>query len=95
MAETVLEVRGLRTHFPILSKLLRRQIGKVRAVDGVDLALAAGEVLGIVGESGSGKTTAGKSILRLIEPTDGQIIFESRDITHLSQSAMMPLRQRM
>jgi oligopeptide/dipeptide ABC transporter ATP-binding protein len=95
MAETLLEVRGLRTYFPVLSKLLRRPVGQVRAVDGIDLTLAAGEVLGIVGESGSGKTTAGKSILRLIEPTEGKILFESRDITHLSQSAMMPLRRRM
>ena len=95
MAENLLEVRGLRTHFPILSKILRRRIGAVRAVDGVDLDVKPGEVLGIVGESGSGKTTAGKSILRLIEPTGGNIVFEGRDITHLPATAMLKLRQRM
>ena len=95
MVENLLEVRGLRTHFPILSKILRRRIGSVRAVDGVDLDVKPGEVLGIVGESGSGKTTAGKSILRLIEPTAGSIVFEGCDITHLPAAEMLPLRQRM
>jgi len=95
MTERLLEVRDLHTHFPIVSRLLRRRLGSVRAVDGVDLALAAGEVLGIVGESGSGKTTTGKTILKLIEPTSGSIIFEGRDITRLRARAMMPLRRRM
>jgi oligopeptide/dipeptide ABC transporter ATP-binding protein len=95
MAETLLELRQLRTHFPIRSRLLRRQIGSVRAVDGVDLQLAAGEVLGIVGESGSGKTTTGKTILKLIEPTGGAILFEGSDITRLPPARMMPLRRRM
>jgi oligopeptide/dipeptide ABC transporter ATP-binding protein len=95
MAENLLEVAGLRTHFPILSRLLRRRVGAVRAVDGVDLALAPGEVLGIVGESGSGKTTVGKSILRLVDPTEGTIRFEGQDITRLPQSALMQVRRRM
>ena len=95
MVENLLEVRGLRTHFPILSKILRRRVGSVRAVDGVDLDVKPGDVLGIVGECGSGKTTAVKSILRLIEPTAGSIVFEGRDITHLPAAEMLPLRQRM
>ena len=95
MAEPLLEVAGLKTHFPILSKLLRRRVGTVKAVDGVDFAVAPGEVLGIVGESGSGKTTVGKSILRLIQPTEGSIRFEGRDITTLPAAEMMPLRARM
>ncbi len=95
IAAPLLEVRGLRTHFPIISRILRRRVGTVRAVDGVDLTVMQGEVLGIVGESGSGKTTTGKSILRLIEPTDGQIVFEGRDITRLPARDMLPLRRRM
>ena len=95
MAEPLLEVRGLTTHFPILSKMLRRRTGSVRAVDGVDLTLHEGEVLGIVGESGSGKTTTGKTILKLIEPTAGSIVFGGRDITRLSRADMMPLRRQM
>jgi oligopeptide/dipeptide ABC transporter ATP-binding protein len=91
----LLELRGLATHFPILSKLLRRRVGAVRAVDGVDLDVNRGEVLGIVGESGSGKTTIGKTILRLVEPTAGSIRFEGRDITRLSPAELLPLRRRM
>jgi len=95
MHERLLDVRGLRTHFPIVSKILRRRIGSVRAVDGVDLSLGAGDVLGVVGESGSGKTTTGKTILKLIEPTEGSIVFEGRDITRLPAREMIPLRRRM
>jgi len=95
MTRELLATRDLRTHFKVFSSVLRRVVNVVRAVDGVDLSVDAGEVLGIVGESGSGKTTTGKTILKLIEPTAGQIRFEQRDITHLSPAEMMPLRRQM
>jgi oligopeptide/dipeptide ABC transporter ATP-binding protein len=74
----LLEVRGLTKHFPTKSSLLRRSHGAVRAVDGIDMKICEGETLGLVGESGCGKTTAGRCILRLIEPTQGEISFRSR-----------------
>jgi peptide/nickel transport system ATP-binding protein/oligopeptide transport system ATP-binding protein len=95
MPRELLATRDLRTYFTIHSSLLRRVVNVVRAVDGVNLSVNAREVLGIVGESGSGKTTTGKTVLKLIEPTDGQILFEGRDITHLSRAEMMPLRKQM
>jgi oligopeptide transport system ATP-binding protein len=79
----LLEVRALRKEFPILSGLLRRRIGTVTAVDGVDLDLAPAETLALVGESGSGKTTLGRSILRLIEPTSGQVRLRGEDLLAL------------
>jgi oligopeptide/dipeptide ABC transporter ATP-binding protein len=95
MAEALLSVSGLKVHFAIVSSVLRRVQATVRAVDGVDFTVARGEVLGIVGESGSGKTTTGKAVARLIEPTAGRLIFEGRDISHLSNAEMLPLRRRL
>ena len=69
----LLEVAGLETHFPIRRGLLRRQVGTVRAVDGVSFTIARGQTLGLVGESGCGKTTVGRSLLRLVEPTGGSL----------------------
>src|SRR5919106_2458047 len=72
-----------------------RSVGDIRAVDDVSLTIERGETLGLVGESGCGKSTVGRSILRLYEPTDGRIVFDGRDITHLKEGAMRPLRRRM
>ena len=73
----LLEVRNLKKHFPVTQGILKRVVGHIRAVDGIDLRLAQGEALGLVGESGCGKTTAGRTILRLIEPSHGEILFRS------------------
>jgi oligopeptide/dipeptide ABC transporter ATP-binding protein len=92
-AGPLLEVSGLQKHFPILKGLLRRQVGEVQAVDGLDFIVRRGETLGLVGESGCGKTTTGRLLTRLIEPTGGTIQFEGRDISHLSTGQMRPLRR--
>ncbi len=91
----LLEVRNLKTWFPLRSPLLSRHMGNVRAVDGVNLAVEDGETLGLVGESGCGKSTLGRSILRLIEPTDGEILFEGRDILAMNHTGMREMRRRM
>jgi oligopeptide/dipeptide ABC transporter ATP-binding protein len=93
--QALLRVRGLKKHFPIIGGLLKRQIGTVFAVDGVDFDVKAGETFSLVGESGCGKTTLGRSVLRLIEPTAGTISFAGRDITHISPDELRPLRRKM
>src|SRR5947208_2880365 len=91
----VLEVTDLKKHFPVKKGLLRRTVGQVYAVDGVSFAIREGETLGLVGESGCGKTTAGRAVLRLIEPTSGSVKVEGREIIGLSKAEMRPYRREM
>ncbi|MFJ4685608.1 ABC transporter ATP-binding protein [Streptomyces sp. NPDC088789] len=91
--EVLLKVSGLQKHFPIRKGLLKRQVGAVRAVDGLDFEVRSGETLGVVGESGCGKSTMGRLITRLLEPTAGTVEFQGKDITHLGVSGMRPLRR--
>ena len=95
MGDALLAVKDLKKHFPVTGGLFQRRIGSIKAVDGVDLTVEEGQSFGLVGESGSGKTTVGKTILRLIEPTDGEIVFEGRDLCKLSESEMRHLRAEM
>jgi oligopeptide/dipeptide ABC transporter ATP-binding protein len=91
----VLEVQGLRKHFPVRKGLLQRAAGTVFAVDGVSFAIRNGETLGLVGESGCGKSTVGRSVMRLIEPTAGTIRIGGTDITRLGKRELRPYRRQM
>ncbi len=94
-APPLLQVRGLKMHFPVTEGMIaRRHIGDVKAVDGVDLAMARGETLGLVGESGCGKTTMGRCILRLEKPTEGEILYDGVDIAKLGRRDLVALRRR-
>jgi oligopeptide/dipeptide ABC transporter ATP-binding protein len=98
MSETkapLLEVRGLTKYFPVRGGLLHRVTAQVRAVDGVDFVIEQGRTLGLVGESGCGKSTLGRAILRLHEPTSGQVLLEGEDFTALSRDALIAERRRM
>lgn len=91
----LLEIKDLKKFFPIKGGIFGRTISHFKAVDGVSLKVRRGRTLGLVGESGCGKTTLGRSILRLIEPTEGSIFFEGKDITHLGAQEMRDMRRRM
>jgi len=91
----LVEVRGLRTHFPVRRGLLLREVGAVRAVDGVSFSIREGETLGLVGESGSGKSTTGRTLLRLERATDGQVLFDGTDLTALRAAELRRARRDM
>jgi oligopeptide/dipeptide ABC transporter ATP-binding protein len=91
----LLEVKDLKKHYPIKKGLFGKQVGAVKAVDGVSFSIQPGETLGIVGESGCGKSTTGRAILRLIEPTAGEVLFDGQDIRKLPPDEMRKFRTNM
>ena len=95
MSAALVQVRDLKMHFPIYAGLFRRQVGSVKAVDGVSFDIMAGETLGLVGESGCGKSTCGRAVLRLYDITGGSITIDGREIGHVPQSALMGMRPTM
>ena len=95
MAGNLLEVRNLKKYYSVKSGFLNKDCRSVKAVDGINLSVKQGEILGIVGESGCGKSTLGRSILRLIEPTSGEVIFEGTNICGLKKEEMRLKRREM
>ncbi|HSH02420.1 MAG TPA: dipeptide ABC transporter ATP-binding protein [Anaerolineae bacterium] len=93
--DILLEVKDLKKHFPIMRGIIRRQVGAVQAVDGVSFVVRRGETLGLVGESGCGKSTTGRTLLHLLEPTAGSVIFEGKDLGDLNSAEMRKMRQNM
>ena len=93
MTDSLLEVKDLKMHFPVHGGLLYRQVATVYAVDGVSFDVKPGETVGLVGESGCGKSTLGKAILRLYDPTGGQVLFEGRDLAHVHGKELRTLRR--
>ena len=89
----LLEVKNLRTWFPVTGGVLRRHVDDVKAVDDVSFTIESGTTVGLVGESGSGKSTIGKTILKLVPATSGQILFDGRDILPMSENEFRPLRR--
>ena len=93
--EELIRLAALEVHFPIRQGVLKRTVGHVRAVNGVDLHIHRGQILALVGESGCGKTTLGRAVLRLVEPTGGQVHFDGRELTGLTRRDMRPMRRRL
>ncbi|MDF0725932.1 dipeptide ABC transporter ATP-binding protein [Cytobacillus sp. S13-E01] len=95
MTELLLQVEDLKKHFPINGGVFGKRVGEVKAVDGVSFYVKKGETLGIVGESGCGKSTTGRLLLRLLEPTEGKVMFDNKDVTTLSKEQLRKLRREM
>ena len=94
--DVLLSVRNLKMHFPITRGIIiQRQVGSIKAVDGINFDLMRGETLGLVGESGCGKSTTGRAILQLYDPTDGAVIFEGQDLTQMKSGDLRRMRRRM
>jgi oligopeptide/dipeptide ABC transporter ATP-binding protein len=93
--DPLVAVESLKKYFPIRKGVLAREVGRVHAVDDVTFSVREGETLGLVGESGCGKSTLGRTIVRLLEPTDGSVVFQGRDISGLGRRALRPLRRQM
>jgi oligopeptide/dipeptide ABC transporter ATP-binding protein len=91
--ENLLEIKNLKTYYPVKGGFFRRTIGNVKAVDNVSFEIKKGETLGLVGESGCGKSTAGRTILRLLKPTEGKIIFDGKDITKVTGKSLREIRK--
>lgn len=90
---SLLSVRNLSTWFPVYGGVLRRQTGEIKAVDGVSFDIEPGQTVGLVGESGSGKTTVGRTLLKLIPATSGEVLYEGRDILPLGEAEFRPMRK--
>src|SRR4030095_368107 len=95
MSEILVDVQNLKKYFPIKKGVFSKTIGYVKAVDDVSFQIKQGEPLGLLGESGSGKTTIGRSLLRLIEPTSGKVIFEGKDVTEMKSDELKRIRKDM
>lgn len=93
MSEPLLKVENLKVHFPVKGGIMMRARAYNKAVDGITLDIHPGETLGLVGESGCGKSTLGKTIVRLLKPTEGTVVFDGQDVSHLSRAHMKPIRR--